>query len=980
MGAALALAESEGPGSMDVKREKLADFRKVVALRLAEEAEFDLKHDNQAPFAINGAGTETCALVLSKKIKKGDVVRGYYRDAPLAIACNVISIKEKLAGVLGNVWDDEEGQPFDPASGGRQMGNHIGSRIRDENGDLVENLEDNVIWLTQSSPTGSQMPVALGAAKAQKLKNAKTGSDNVAVVTIGDASMAEGIAWETLNQAVVQELPLVCVCYDNEFGISVPGDMQIAHNNVSRALSGMAPADGETKGLKIIGPVDGSDEEDLEKATDEAFKWAREHSQPAFVHVKITQPHDHSSSGSAARYKGDERLKHEKENDPVMRMRKKLMDGEVATEPELQQIIDEEIEKVDKTKAEAWKDFYSPVKKLGEEAINKLNAFGNDVTRFGEVLDANGADSEAVIRVLNKTRGDIAKAMESGSIKGKYGQALRVSNLHQFLKKVLIDTNSTTLKALRSRKELARFVLDIEKEMDQRINGHVYAEGERSPLNVARVIPIFRKGPEGKVAEDSTSNILAVGYKADMQRDQRVVIMGEDAGLIGGVNGTTLGLQGGLEQVIKGTIATLGQEWMTLRKLSTFETKVVEYNPLRFLMADKREEIPFQLPNSVIQKNGLMDKHNLVQYLRGLLVENGKLPTAKNEADQMVEIKLSKEDVGLYFFRGNPAILRYFKDEDQMISTFKGLGIGRIWDSAIAEATIVGESIGMALLGKRPIAEIQYLDYVIYALQQIVDEMARVRHSTRGGQICPAIVKTSGHQLLGMWHSGSPMMKLIEAGLRLVCGRNGTQTVGMMRACLKGDDPAIVVEPLLKVTGGKEPVPDNLEEVCIPLGESEVLKEGSDLTIVTYGECCYSALDAAKELEAKFGITVEVVDLQTLNPIDVNGVAKKSIAKTGKLLVLDEDIPGGASSYIYNKLMLANMPNEEGTELREKVINYTEVSDCLTGPECKPSYAGFEGRYWTKPNQYKIIDKVLAMMKGVASVEKRADFDIYGLE
>jgi pyruvate/2-oxoglutarate/acetoin dehydrogenase E1 component len=265
-------------------------------------------------------------------------------------------------------------------------------------------------------------------------------------------------------------------------------------------------------------------------------------------------------------------------------------------------------------------------------------------------------------------------------------------------------------------------------------------------------------------------------------------------------------------------------------------------------------------------------------------------------------------------------------------------------------SSIVGAGVGMALRGLRTIAEIQYLDYIPYAIQQLIDELAPLRHRTDGGQSAPLLVRTHGGQLVGMWHSGFPLGMILSScpGLRVLVPRDGARAVAMYKAVMESEDPAFSVEPL-QILYTKEKVPNNLAEISTPLGHSEVLKQGDALTIITYGTCCSTALEAASQLE-EMGINVELVDLQTLCPIDENGVALASIKKTGKVLFLDEDIPNGASAFVLNTLI-----NERGGLL------HAEAIATLTAPAHKPPY-GEDGKFFGKPQPGDIVKKVCDML------------------
>ena len=299
-------------------------------------------------------------------------------------------------------------------------------------------------------------------------------------------------------------------------------------------------------------------------------------------------------------------------------------------------------------------------------------------------------------------------------------------------------------------------------------------------------------------------------------------------------------------------------------------------------------------------------------------------------------------------WRKSPALQRFTPKE--------GFGERRVWDTAIAEGTIVGAAAGMAIRGLRPVAEIQYHDYVNYGAQQLEDEVACLRHRTRSGQEAPLLLRCHGHRLLGMWHSGSPMaMMLRMPGLRVLVPRNAVQAVAMYRAVLEhGRDPAFSVEPLLDLYAKVE-VPANLDEICLPLGQSEELRGGDDAVIVTYGHCCGLALQAAETLAEQHGLSVAVVDLQTLNPLDLNGVAREAIRRCGKVLVLDEDYTNGAAAMIAKSLVLDGRDSDG----RPMLWSVDSVRT-LTAPDHKPAY-GADGGFFSKPQVHSIVDELCAL-------------------
>jgi pyruvate/2-oxoglutarate/acetoin dehydrogenase E1 component/TPP-dependent pyruvate/acetoin dehydrogenase alpha subunit len=275
----------------------------------------------------------------------------------------------------------------------------------------------------------------------------------------------------------------------------------------------------------------------------------------------------------------------------------------------------------------------------------------------------------------------------------------------------------------------------------------------------------------------------------------------------------------------------------------------------------------------------------------------------------------------------------------------------RITDTGIRETTIVGQGIGLAMRGLRPIVEIQYFDYIYYALSTLTDDLASLRYRTAGGQKAPLIVRTRGHRLEGIWHSGSPMGTMLSSlrGMHVIVPRNFTQAAGFYNTLLKGDDPALIVEPLNSYRQ-KEVLPDNVGEICIPLGQPEIIRKGSDLTIVTYGSMCRIVMEAASQLQSS-DIDVEVIDVQTLLPFDINSSIVESIKKTNRVIFADEDMPGSASAYMMQQVV-------------EKQNAYRWLDSppvTISAKDHRPPY-GSDGDYFSKPNMDDIFEAVYKIM------------------
>jgi pyruvate/2-oxoglutarate/acetoin dehydrogenase E1 component len=278
----------------------------------------------------------------------------------------------------------------------------------------------------------------------------------------------------------------------------------------------------------------------------------------------------------------------------------------------------------------------------------------------------------------------------------------------------------------------------------------------------------------------------------------------------------------------------------------------------------------------------------------------------------------------------------------------------RVADVGIREATILGQGIGMAMRGLRPIAEIQYLDYILYCIQIMSDDLVTVRYRTKGKQKAPLIVRTRGHRLEGIWHSGSQMGGLIHLlrGMYILVPRNMTKAAGFYNTLLETDEPALVIE-CLNGYRLKEKMPTNLGEFRTPIGVVETIKEGTDITLVSYGSTLRIVEEAAKEL-SQVGIDAEVIDIQSLLPLDLNKDLVKSIAKTNRILVIDEDVPGGASTYILQHIL----DEQDGYKYLDS------KPQTLTAQSHRAAY-GTDGDYFSKPSTEDVFEKVYSMMHEV---------------
>jgi pyruvate/2-oxoglutarate/acetoin dehydrogenase E1 component/TPP-dependent pyruvate/acetoin dehydrogenase alpha subunit len=328
------------------------------------------------------------------------------------------------------------------------------------------------------------------------------------------------------------------------------------------------------------------------------------------------------------------------------------------------------------------------------------------------------------------------------------------------------------------------------------------------------------------------------------------------------------------------------------------------------------------------------------------------------DSDEQVDGRLIIRDNFAALFEKEPLLLTFGEDTGKIGDVNQGMegmqarfGEVRVSDTGIREATILGQGIGMALRGLRPVAEIQYLDYLLYCLQGLSDDLATVQWRTKGGQKCPLIIRTRGHRLEGVWHSGSPMGMIVNSvrGVVVCVPRNMQQAAGFYNTLIQSDDAALVIE-CLNGYRSKERMPANMGEFTVPIGVPEVVREGTDLTLVSYGSTFNICARAAETLEA-MGISVELVDVRTLLPFDREHLIVESLKKTNRLLVVDEDVPGGASAFILQHIL-----EEQGG------YRYLDATpSTLTAKAHRPAY-GSDGDYFSKPSVEDVVEKVISML------------------
>jgi pyruvate/2-oxoglutarate/acetoin dehydrogenase E1 component len=311
-----------------------------------------------------------------------------------------------------------------------------------------------------------------------------------------------------------------------------------------------------------------------------------------------------------------------------------------------------------------------------------------------------------------------------------------------------------------------------------------------------------------------------------------------------------------------------------------------------------------------------------------------------------------------YLFAANEKLVIFGEDVGKIggvNQTYDGLqskyGERRIFDTGIRETTIIGQGIGLALRGLRPVAEIQYFDYLLYGLQVLSDDLATLQYRTRGGQKAPLIITTRGHRLEGVWHSGSPLSMVINSirGIYVLVPRDMTRAAGFYNTMLQSDDTALIIEPLNGYRL-REKTPSNLGHLRIPLGVPEIMTQGTDITLVTYGSCVRIGFDAVNQLR-DFDISVELIDVQSLEPFDINHLICESLKKTNKIVFFDEDVPGGATAYMMQKVL------EE-----QKGFQFLDSEPRTVTAQAHRAAYGTDGDYFSNPNAEDVFDSIYNLM------------------
>ena len=752
----------------------------------------------KAKFGILGDGKEIPQLAMARVFKDGDWRSGYYRDQTFMLASGLVTPEELFSQLYGDTVT-----AHNTASSGRMMNNHFATFSLDDNGDW-NNLTKQKNTSADISPTAGQMPRLLGLAMASKFyRNShdkkefakfSVKGNEVAFGTIGDASTSEGHFWEVMNAAAVLQVPLAMSVWDDGYGISVPKKYQTAKSSISEALSGMK----KTKthdGIEIF-DVKGWDYNASINAYNQGIDICRKEQTPILFHfTDLTQPQGHSTSGSHERYKDEERLKWEKENDGILKMREWILEEEIAVERELDDLQKKAAERAKEARLTAWKRYIAPLKAKRDELIGILT---QRTCSCSSTPDLEVAIQE-LKRVANPNRKDSIAAA----------------------RKVLRNICSEC-PALQStlKKDVREWIEKEHLEGKEAYSSYLYSNSARAIHNIESVAPEY--------AQDSPlvpgREILRDNFDALMERYSEMIAFGEDVGQIGGVNQTWEGLQ-------------------------------------------------------------------------------------------------------------------------------KKYGIDRVYDTGIREASIIGQAIGLAMRGLRPVAEIQYFDYLLYGLQVISDDLATLQYRTKGKQKAPVIISTRGHRLEGIWHAGSPLSMVINSirGVHVLVPRNMTVAAGFYNTLMASDEPALIIEPLNGYRL-REKLPSNLGEYKIIPGHAEVLQEGSDVTLVTYGSCVRIAEDAIKQLKP-YNISVELIDVQSLLPFDLDNTILNSLKKTNKVVFFDEDVPGGATAFMM----------QQALEKQGGYYYLDEKPVTVTADNHRAAY-GTDGDYFSNPNAEDVFEAIYKMM------------------
>ena len=746
----------------------------------------------RAKFGVFGDGKELAQIAMSKVFENGDIRSGYYRDQTFMMAIDQLTSNQ----FFSQLYSDTD-VTKDPHSAGRQMNCHFATRMLNDSGEW-KTLTDIKNSTSDISCVAGQMPRLIGLAYASKLyrnnsslsneQNFSINGNEVAFGTIGDAGTSEGHFWESMNAAGVLQIPLVMSIWDDGYGISVPSEYHTTRNDLSKVLSGFQRSNKNEKGFELF-QVKGWDYVGLIKTYRKAILYARNEHVPCIIHVKdVTQPQGHTTSGSHERYKSKERLKWEDDFCCIKKMKEWIVKNKIADLNELNDIENSAASSSKKSRNSAWKSYRKDI----NEDLQDANAI---ITRVAQNSPKNKKEIISVRNDLNNIiqplKSDIQKSL-------KYVQRI-IRSENNIAKHYLIN-----------------LISEKSKKYFDEYSSHLYSQSKYSALNIEEVVPIYLKTPNIVDGRE----VINKYFDGIFKNNPLVFAVGEDVGLIGGVN----------------------------------------------------------------------------QGFAGIQKKYGKL---------------------------------------------------RITDTGIREASIIGQGIGAAMRGLRPIVEIQYLDYVYWAIQTLSDDLSTLQYRTKGGQKAPLIIRTRGHRLEGIWHSGSPMGTLINSlrGIHILTPRNFVEACGMYNTLLDSDEPGLMIEPLNSYRL-KENLPTNLDKIRVEFGVPHILKEGNDITIVTYGSMCKIVMETSYQLE-KVGISCEIIDVRTLLPFDKNKTIVESVKKTNRILFADEDVSGGASAFMMQNVLE-----------RQNGYYYLDSKPLsITSMDHRPAYST-DGDYFSKPNCETIFEKI----------------------
>ena len=746
----------------------------------------------RAKFGVFGDGKELPQIAMSKFFNNGDFRSGYYRDQTFMMAIDQLNANQFFAQLYAHTDIN-----FDPHSGGRQMNCHFGTRMLNSSGDW-KTLTDMKNSASDVSCVSGQMPRIVGLGYASKLyrenkdlgqmQNFSINGNEVIFGTIGDASTSEGHFWESINACGVLQIPVVMSIWDDGYGISVPSEYHTTRNDLSKVLSGFQRSSKKENGFELF-TVKAWDYEGLLKAYSKAVKVAREDHVPSIIHVKdVTQPQGHTTSGSHERYKSKERLEWEKDFCCIKKMREWILENKISDAKSLDNLEKKAEEKVKNIRDKSWKDYRKNIEEDFNDAIAIITRVAqNSPKNKKEIIEVR----DNLSNTLQPIKADVFKSLK-------------------FIQRIIRTENNL------AKPYLLNLINELEKKYNDQYSSHLYSESLESVKNIKEIEPTYDNNPNLVDGREIINNFFDTTFK----NNPLVFAVGEDVGMIGGVN----------------------------------------------------------------------------QGFAGIQEKYGKL---------------------------------------------------RITDTGIRESSIIGQGIGAAMRGLRPIVEIQYLDYVYWAIQTLSDDLSTLQYRTKGGQKAPVIIRTRGHRLEGIWHSGSPMGTLINSlrGINVLVPRNFVEASGMYNTLLQSDEPGIIIEPL-NAYRLKENLPNNLDKVRVEFGVPEVLIKGNDITIVTYGSMCRIVSEVAVQL-SHIGISCEVIDARTLLPFDKKGIILESIKKTNRVVFADEDVSGGASAYMMQSVL----------ENQDAYFYLDSKPITIHSKDHRPAYST-DGDYFSKPNCELIFDRV----------------------